>query len=107
MPFSIDMSIGIIPLIISYIVIYHITVLRIFVVCLMEEIDLFLDKVRLSDYKDKFIETVTDVREFQGLLSDQESLKQQIGLSNLEVKRFVRLCESTLNVSIFHTFCLC
>lgn len=60
-----------------------------------------LEKVRLCEYKEKFLETVTDVREFQGLLSETEGLKQRIGLSNLEVKRFVRLCESTLNVSIF------
>ena len=32
--------------------------------CLMEEINLFLEKVRLCEYKEKFLETVTDVREF-------------------------------------------
>ncbi|KAI6661211.1 Ubiquitin-conjugating enzyme E2 2-like [Oopsacas minuta] len=62
----------------------------------MDKIDLFLEKVRLTEYRERFIPQVSDVFEFRKYLKDPESLRQLVGLSKLEVKRFVRLCEPTL-----------
>ena len=67
------------------------------------KVDLFLETVRLSKYRDKFrsdgVCPVLDVSEFKRFLSDQDALKQQVGMSNLEVKRFIRLCDSTIQVT--------
>ena len=68
-----------------------------------DKIGIFLETVRLSKYRDKFREDgvcpVRDVSEFRQFLSNQEYLRQQVGMSALEAKRFIRLCESTIQVT--------
>ena len=68
-----------------------------------DNIDLFLDTVRLSKYRDKFREDgvcpIRNILEFRQLLSNQDALRQQVGMSSLEAKRFIRLCESAIQVT--------
>ena len=67
-----------------------------------DTIDLFLDTVRLTKYRDKFRDDgvcpVREVSGFRQFLSNQEALRGQVGMSALEAKRFVRLCDSTIQV---------
>lgn len=74
----------------------------------MEEVILFLNKLELQEYLKDFTgdqsgRRVKKLGDFEFYLEKEEHL-EALGLSDVEIKRFIRMCGDTILVGIF---CLC
>ena len=68
------------------------------------QIDEFLEKLKLTKYRDKFssngtlhVERITDFKRFLQELN----LLKEAGMTVFEMNRFKRLCDSTIKVCLF------
>ena len=72
----------------------------------MEEIIQFLNKLELQEYLKDFTEEqsarqVKKLEDFKFYLEKEEHL-EALGLSDVEVKRFIRMCKYTIQVGLFY-----
>ena len=68
-----------------------------------EEIEKFLNKLDLEDYLNDFtgeqcLYSVKKLEDFALYLQNEKGL-EDIGLTDVEIKRFVRMCNQTIQVS--------